>query len=377
MITTADIRKRAERHYRHWLIAIASGNLIFEPLRIERTGDKKNADDRWEVLNEIISQSKDKTGFGFQIELESPAPNSKNKQSRLRAIVFDTASDLLQFLEKTAELEQFKRDSALIAGVPELASWPAAHIREVLQYAKVWPQLLAVTRYFQENPDPVLPVRLLPIEGVDTKFIEQYNSVLCQLLDVILPQSAIYPEHKIFSKRYGLPEQAPLIECAWNDPALKAQYGGFSRLAFPADQLAQMPLPASRVLVVENRNSMLQVLQQPFYDGIVIFGGGFGVALLKDCQWLHQKDLYYWGDLDAHGLVILSRFRDFFPSTQALMMDEATFDAHAHAWVAGKPFNGAIPGNLNAKEQKLFKRLNCNLLRLEQERVQYIMAKSE
>lgn len=375
MITTTDIRRRAEVYYRQWLIAIAKGNSAYEPLSIKRTGDQKQADERWEALSEIVNQSKEKTGYGYRIELEAPAPNSKNKQSRLRAIVFDTATDLLHFIEKTGELEQFKSDCSLIAEVPELASWCAAHVREVIQYEAVWPRLLAVVRFFQENPAPALPVRLLPIEGVDTKFIEQYNGVLCQLLDVILPQAAIHATHKAFSKRYGLPEQASLIECAWNDATLVAQYGGFNRLAFPEDQLAQISLAASRILVVENRNSMLQVLQQPFSDGMVIFGGGYGISLLKNCQWLHQKVLYYWGDLDAHGLAILSRFRGFFPNIQALMMDQATFDAYPHAWVVGKPFNGAAPENLSAEERQLFERLNSNLLRLEQERVQFVIAK--
>lgn len=373
MITTKDIRRRAEAHYRQWLTAIAKGEPAYEPLTLQRTGDQKKADERWEALSRIVNQSKEKTGFGYRIELEAPAPNSKNKQSRLRTIVFDTATDLLEFIGKSAELEQFKRDYAMIAEAPELASWCATHVREVVQYTAIWPRLLAVVRFFQENPASVLPVRLLPIEGVDTKFIEQYNGILCQLLDCILPQTAIHTEHKIFSKRYGLPEQAPLIECAWNDPALVAQYGGFNRLAFPADQLGQVPLAAFNILVVENRNSLLQVLQQPFADGMAVFGGGYGVSLLKDCQWLRQKALYYWGDLDAHGLAILSRFRDFFPNTQALMMDEATFDAYQQAWVAGKPYRGTVPKNLSPEERQLFERLNSKLLRLEQERVQYRM----
>lgn len=375
MITSTDIRRRAEAHYRQWLTAIAEGRPAYEPLTIKRTGDKKKDDERWETLSEIINQSKEKRGFGYRFDLEAPAPNSKNKQSRLRTIVFDTATDLLQFIEKTAELDQFKRNCALITEVPELASWCTTHVRDILQYATVWPQLLAVVRFFQENPTPELPVRLLPIDGVDTKFIEQFNGVLCQLLDVILPQAAIDPTQKTLSKRYRLPEQAPLIECAWNDPILVTQYGGFNRLAFAADQLEQIPLAASRILVVENRNSMLQVLHHPFADGMVIFGGGYGVSLLKNCQWLRQKVLYYWGDLDTHGLAILSRFRDFFPNTQALMMDEATFDAYPHAWVAGKAFNGPVPENFSSEERQLFERLNSNLLRLEQERVHISLQK--
>lgn len=373
MINPADIRKRAETYYWQWLTAIAQGNPVYEPLIIKRTGDQKTADERWEALVDLTNQSKEKTGFGYRIELEAPLPNSKNKQSRLRAIVFDTEDDLLQFIGKTHELDHFKQNCTQIKETPELSSWCAAHVREVVKHQAVWPRLLAVVRFFQENPQPGLPVRLLPIKEVDTKFIEQYNAILCQLLDVVLPQYVIDTSHKILSKRYGLPEQAPLIECAWNDPTLIAHYGGFTRLAFPADQLGQIPLAASRILVVENRNSMLQILQQPFTDGIVIFGGGYGVALLKNCLWLLQKKLYYWGDLDAHGLAILSRFRDFFPNTQALMMDEATLDAHPHAWVTGKPYQGEAPANLRAEERQLFDRLNSKLLRLEQERVIYGM----
>lgn len=374
MITLTDIRKKAEAHYRHWLTAVASGNPAYEPLIITRTGDKKNADERWDLLHEIFDHKKDKTGFGYRIELVTPATNSKNKQSRLRTVVFETSNDLLQFIDKTTEFAQFQRNCSLIDSLPQLASWRAAHSREIIQYADVWPQLLAVARFFQENPSPALPIRLLPIDGVDTKFIEQYNGILCQLLDAILPQPSINASHKILSKRYGLPEQTPLIECAWNDPTLMKCYNGFNRLAFPVDQLATNPLAADCILVVENRNSMFQVLQQPFSNGMVIFGGGYGVSLLKDCQWLHQKSLYYWGDLDAHGLAILSRFRDFFPNTRALMMDEPTLDAHPQAWVSGKPFNSTIPENLTLEERQLFERLNCNLLRLEQERVQYSRA---
>lgn len=373
MINPVDIRKRAETYYWQWLTAIAQGNPVYEPLIIKRTGDQKTADERWDALVKLTNQSKEKTGFGYRIELEAPLPNSKSKQSRLRAIVFDTEDDLLQFIGKTHELDHFKHNCTQIKETPELTFWCAAHVREVVKYQAVWPRLLAVVRFFQENPQPGLPVRLLPIKEVDTKFIEQYNAILCQLLDVVLPQYVIDTSHKILSKRYGLPEQAPLIECAWNDPTLIAHYGGFTRLAFPVDQLGQIPLAASRILVVENRNSMLQILQQPFTDGIVIFGGGYGVALLKNCLWLLQKKLYYWGDLDAHGLAILSRFRDFFPNTQALMMDEATFDAYSHAWVAGKLYQGEAPANLSAEERQLFDRLNSKLLRLEQERVMYKM----
>jgi hypothetical protein len=376
MITPADIKKRAETHYKQWLAAIARGNPVFEPLVIQRTGDQKTADGRWDSLSDLVAHSKEKIGYGYQIQLEAPAPNSKNKQSRLRAIEFHSGTDLLEYIGKTAEIAQFQRDCALIAQLPELQSWPATHVREIVQFKAVWPRLLAVARFFRENPAPGLPVRLLPIEGIDTKFVEQFNGILCQLLDHILPPTAIEPTQKNFSKRYRLPEQSPLIECAWNDPALTSLYGGFQRLAFPSDQLEQIPLKSTRILVVENKNSLLQVIQHDFPDGIVVFGGGFGVSLLKNCQWMHDKQLYYWGDLDAHGLAILSQFRQFFPHTRPLFMNAATLDAYPEAIVTGKAYAGALPQNLTPEELQLFHRLNQGLYRLEQERIVFNWAAS-
>ena len=53
------------------------------------------------------------------------------------------------------------------------------------------------------------------------------------------------------------------------------------------------------------------------------------------------------------------------------MMDEANFDAYPHAKVEGKRYYGACPESLTTEERHLFERLNTQMLRLEQERVQY------
>jgi hypothetical protein len=370
MISPNEIKRAASRHFYQWLEGIAERDAPFEPLVIGRIGDKKHADQRWDNLTEIFNASKNKIGYGYSIELEPPRSGSIQQQSKIKAIVFDTEADLMRFGGLEAEFSKFKKALALIrAELPALNQWCIKNGKELIRYDFVWPQLLSVVRFFQENPNPDLPLRLLPINGIDTKFIEQNNKILCALMDALLPPEHIEKQYKTFAKRYRLPEQGPLVECAWNDPALIQYLHGFSRLGFPSDQLATRPLPVSKVIIVENRSSMQQLLRLPLFDTLVVFGGGFGVTLLQHCTWLHEVSLYYWGDLDAHGLAILSQVRGYFPKVVPLMMDEVTWQAHRHLAVTGKPYKGGIPPHLSPEEQAVFEVLTEKTLRVEQEQI--------
>ncbi len=369
MITSTDIYRKALRHYYNWLVRIAEGNPDYPILRIERVGDKKNAPDRADNLADIAEASKNELGYGYRIELEPPLPNSKNKQSRFRAIVFDSGPDLLRFLGLESNFETFLAINERLKLIRDLDVWRTQNVREITRYAEQWPLLLRVVHYFKENPSPNLPLRLLPIEGIDTKFMEQYNTILCRLIDHVVPHNFINHNFRILAKRYGLPENEPLVECAWNDPALTQFFHGFTRLALPIDQLASHPLPVQRIIVVENKTSIQQLLQAPLPGTLLIFGGGFGVVFLKNCAWLHQLSLYYWGDIDTHGLSILSHFRSVFPKVNPLLMDDATLEYHASFCVGAATFSGQVPKYLTEPEKKLFQKLLAENLRLEQERV--------
>jgi hypothetical protein len=89
-----------------------------------------------------------------------------------------------------------------------------------------------------------------------------------------------------------------------------------------------------------------------------------------DAPWLAGRRVAYWGDLDTWGLDMLARARGHVPQLQALLMDEALFDAHAaaHAVPEPLPAGEASPAGLLAAEAALYGRL-CNAPRgrLEQE----------
>lgn len=371
MITPAKIHKKALRHFYDWLQNIAEVDTPYQALIIPRIGDSKDVNaERWDYLKELASNAKDKKGFGYRIELEAPGARSAKQQSRIKAIVFDTQNDLLQYMEQEETFRQFQESLALIRGTtPHLHAWCAAHVREIIQYHTVWPQLLAVVRFLQDNPQPGIPVRLWPLEHVDTKFIEQHNLILCKLIDATLPPALIDPQLKTFARRYRLPEQEPFVACYWNDPALVRYFLGFTALSFPVAQLAVSVLPVKRVFIVENRHSVLQLLQIALPDALVVFGGGYGVALLKQAAWLQQIPLFYWGDLDTHGLSILSLVRSVFPHTRSVMMDMQTLQAHEAQRGTGKPFRGAQPIHLTDSEAEAFQWLHVHTKRLEQEQL--------
>jgi hypothetical protein len=116
-------------------------------------------------------------------------------------------------------------------------------------------------------------------------------------------------------------------------------------------------------------------------NSIAIFGRGFGLGLLKDALWLNDKQIIYWGDIDAHGFQILSQLRLYFPRTQSLLMDLETFNEFKDFAVTGTETNINQLTNLTVEENQLFKHL-LNLKkknRLEQEKINqsFVLRKME
>jgi hypothetical protein len=374
MISPDQIRRRANAQFYEWLAEVARTNAPFAPVVLDRLGDKLDAPDRYAQLEAITAHSKSKIGYGYRIELEPPRPGSKVQQSRIRALVWDTEADLLRFLGAEDLFRDFKNNLERIQReVPALRDWCPKNVKKIVDYAAFWPQLIAVVRFFEENPAPdVASLRLLPINGVDTKFIERHSGILSQLLDVVLPPERIDRDQPLFSRRYRLPEPPSLVECFWNDPTFIQRFMGGTGLSVPINDFLAHELPFKRVIIVENRASVQQLLSRPLPDTLVIFGSGWRVNILRAGTWLQERTVYYWGDLDTHGLAILSSVRGFLPHVIPLMMDEATFEAHSAAWVQAADYTGATPLNLTPDEVRLFERLKAGRLRLEQERVELV-----
>jgi hypothetical protein len=150
-------------------------------------------------------------------------------------------------------------------------------------------------------------------------------------------------------------------------------FGPFSEVTVRVDELAAVPLDVARVLVVENETTYLAL--PPVPGAVAILGGGYAVGALASLTWLHDRDLWYWGDIDTHGFAILDRLRQVFPHARSTLMDEETLLRHrAHWGREATPVTTEL-GHLTPAEAQLYEALvagrHAPALRLEQERIRF------
>ena len=211
------------------------------------------------------------------------------------------------------------------------------------------------------------PLRALAVAGNDSKFFERHDSLLKALLDERFEGEA---------SRQGLarflgasPEGEHWVLVAPLAPLAPLQQGllPFRRQRVTTTELRTTALPARRIVLVENERSLHQLpLSLP--DTIAVLGSGLNLAWL-DAPWLQKCDVAYWGDLDTWGLAMLATARRYLPQLHALLMDRATFDAHAHLAVNEPvPCDGLPIDSLTPQEGALAEHLRgLTLGRLEQE----------
>jgi hypothetical protein len=219
-------------------------------------------------------------------------------------------------------------------------------------------------------------LRALPLVGVDTKFLENYQALITSILNLVHDNAVSNAGGLLewlgcHTNPTGWLTIRPLCE------STKAKMGGFPVLQLSGDVLKQQALPANNILVVENMESGLGL--PSLQNTIAVFGGGKNVAWM-DALWLKSKRIAYWGDIDTWGLSILSDVRFKLPNVEALMMDEETLNLHKDRMVGERKSVDYVPKFLTNSEAQIFSSLkNTDKLtsRLEQERLSpdYIKSK--
>lgn len=164
------------------------------------------------------------------------------------------------------------------------------------------------------------PLRLLAGHGVDTKFFERHGTLLTRLLDERYRGAASEQGLHVFLNAYDESDHWVMVV------PLDQNLLPFRRQRVTTRELAETPLPGSRVLVIENEQCVHQL--QPLPDTIAILGGGL------DLQWLESphfrnKSIAYWGDMDTWGLLMLARARQYCPNITPLLMTQTLFNDYA------------------------------------------------
>ena len=363
MITLSDLKAKANRQFDKILKAAVSAENIF-PLVIKgnKSIDKSQG---WESISEqqeeLLIYSKNKTGVGFTIELQE---NKRTKQSEICKIYFESEQDFIAFIEKEEEFTAFKANTQhIITTIPVLKFLFQERPLIIIENKDKWNDLLQICQYFLQNPQPNLYVRNLPI-AISTKFIENNQSVLRILLDFLLGDKVNISESDFF-KRFGLQIEEPSIKVRFLDESASF-HQSISCVSVWVSEFNQWYLNCQNVYIIENLTTFLSFPKRA--NSIAIWGGGFAVHLLKNADWLKNRTLYYWGDIDVHGFQILSQIRVYFPKIISIMMDAMIFN-HFHKDEKGDNFKIIEMSNLTTEEKHLYDIIEANNWRLEQEKI--------
>lgn len=380
MITVTEITKKSENLYTEYLRSIVSGETFF-PKTIR--SDKSVSNDFGEMrkeLAEVIGHSKDNKNFGYTINYKLINTRKHGVQSLPEEISFQTETDYLKFLHKDKEAESFKNNAAFIlTHYPVLNEWIKKFPLKVIENKENWIQLLDICTYFKQNSKPDLYIRELPVR-VHTKFIEHNKGILLELLNAILPSDSInheYPTTKDFEKRFGLRFNQSRIRLRILDQDISEKYlSGITDIEVTEEEFNKLKIPCKKVFILENKtnySNLMNFLTLPHLENSIgIFGSGYKISDLKNAVWLANKEIYYWGDIDTHGMQILSQMRKYFPNTRSLMMDFETLNTFKEEWGRGEPINVTDLPNLSSEERELFEFIkadNINTIRLEQEKI--------
>ena len=281
---------------------------------------------------------------------------------------------LWQLLGVAADVRRFA-DLRASTDLPELIAWMNEHPITVLTHRADWPRLVWTLNWIASLPDRRgVYLREVPVPGVDTKFIEKRRGMLADLLDTVLPAGQVdevFPPSQ-FERRYGFAVKRTLIRLRSLDPA-RPLLPGVTEMSVNAAEFAAVAPDVATVFIVENEITYLAF--PALADAAVVFGGGFAVSAIAPLPWLQARRVVYWGDIDTHGFVALDRLRALVPHAGSMLMDRATFLAHAEQWGREpSPTSVGLP-HLTDDETALYRELvvgaHGEQLRLEQERISY------
>ena len=386
MLTAKQLKAKLEKQWQQAKFQKAHfNNLPIFPFQIkiaklsERTVMHKYAEfQAWQQsLSAAFSEIE-----GVELQQQEVSYKKIGRQLHPVALSFANIQAVARYLGKWQRWQVLEQQvKKLQQQLPVLREWLLENPTEVDNYLPHWPKLADICRYMQRHPQPKIYIRQLCIAGVDSKFIERHQGILKTLLDICLTPQDINQEYtKLkehgFEKRFGFLYDQPLVRLRILDPALSVEFSGLSDISMPIAEFTELNLLLDRVFITENKVNFL--VFPPMKNSLVIFGVGYGVQLLQQSHWLADCQIHYWGDIDTHGLAILSQFRGYFPHTRAMLMNQHTLLACRSAWgeePASKAHKSEKLAYLAAAEQQLYQDLKSHKwqknLRLEQEYIDY------
>lgn len=289
------------------------------------------------------------------------------------ALVVKTPEAALRALQKTAEWRAVRNAVQLMEDeMPDLLAWATTHPLEVLEWRDVWPRLLTVVGWVRAHPQSGMYLRQIDAPGIDTKFIERHRRILMDILDQVLDPAHIDEQAtgtSSFEARYGFRQKPQPVRFRLLDPGQSIQ--GMTDLTIASEEFGRLKLSIREVFIMENEIEFLAF--PPRFHSLAVFGSGYGLKRFQNAHWFRDLPVYYWGDIDTHGLAILDELRLYIAHAQSFLMDEDTLLRHQVFWDREERPKTRDLARLTPQERDLYEGLRShrwgNRVRLEQERI--------
>ncbi|HWR02178.1 MAG TPA: DUF3322 domain-containing protein [Chlorobaculum sp.] len=344
------------------------------PLRLTLKGpDSRQLSDRFAEVRDWIAQLTAAAG-PYRIVWRSINHRVLGNNDIPWEIWIDSPDDALDLIGKRRAASEFADMVALTREKePDLLPWLSRRPLRALDLAKAWPRILHLVAWLRRHPRPGIYPRQIDLPGVHSKFIESHRGVLSELFDLALPPESIDAEATGtagFCQRYGFLDKPLRVRFRILDPTLSIlATGPYHEITLTQDAFAGLDFTGEKVFITENEINFLAF--PPVTGAMVIFGAGYGFRNLADIDWLRDKKLFYWGDIDTHGLAILNQLRESFPHAASLLMDSSTLLTYRSSWQTEPSPVTATLSRLTDEERLLYDQLRQGHwgknIRLEQE----------
>lgn len=259
------------------------------------------------------------------------------------------------------------------SAMPSLAAWAAHHPLVLLEHRDAWSRILATVGWIAGRDTRGTYIRQIDLEGVDTKFVERHQKLFSELLPLVLAPERVNLSEVEFARRFGFLSKPVYTRLRFLDPRLSPFPPAITEVSLRTDELADLKIAPTRLVVVENEVTYLALPATP--EVIAVFGGGFASTRLADLPWLSECEVVYWGDIDTYGFEILSRLRGHLPQVRSVLMDRDTLLSHRQHWSTETSPTRRPLDHLTDAEESLYQDLVSDVygigVRLEQERVRF------
>jgi len=379
--TIADVKTHTRRLWKNGELCragVESGDAFPLKLSFKQPTAKVMQDSFGEMQDWVKSIIHFAEKHALELEWKAINHRSLGMQTLPSAVQMNTPEQAASLIGERQSLRLFsKLYKQTVVRLPELQTWLLKRPIKALVLENAWGRLVDLCVWMQTHPNPRIYLRQVNLAGIDSKFIESHRQVLGELFDLVLPRFAINDDFSGvsgFARRYGFLDKPLMVRLRPLDKNIRLLHAdGAQDVVITAQAFGHLQqdiqAQTERAFIVENEINYLAFPDMA--NALVVFGSGYGFDALKQATWLHQCELYYWGDLDTHGFAILNQLRAHFPHVRSLLMDRQTLLKHQASWgFEPKPEKKDLT-HLTKEEAQLYNDLRCNALaeqlRLEQE----------